>query len=57
MVRTHWVTTTNFMRLLSIPRFRAYLGATTALLGAVDLRTTLVKSLILCQKERKMASD
>src|SRR5262249_33879324 len=28
-VLTHWVTTTNFMRSLSILRFRAYLGATT----------------------------
>jgi hypothetical protein len=33
MVRTHWVTPTNFMRFLSIPRFRAYLGATLLLLG------------------------
>src|SRR5215831_2352085 len=31
-VRTHWVTTTCFMRLLSIPRLRAYLGATWPLL-------------------------
>jgi hypothetical protein len=35
MVRTHWVTTANFMRLLSIPRLRAYLGATSAWLAAV----------------------
>jgi hypothetical protein len=33
ITRTHWVTTTNFMGLRSIPRFRAYLGATTAMLG------------------------
>jgi len=33
--RTHWVTTTNFMGLLPIPRFWAYLGATSAWLGAV----------------------
>jgi hypothetical protein len=32
-VRTHWVTTTNFMGFLPIPRFRTYLGATTAELG------------------------
>jgi hypothetical protein len=25
--RTHWATTTYFMRYFSIPRFRAYLGA------------------------------
>jgi len=31
--RTHWVTITSFMRTLSIPRFRAYLGATSAWLG------------------------
>src|SRR6516165_5175547 len=29
-VLTHWATTTNFMGLLPLPRFRAYLGATTA---------------------------
>jgi len=28
-IRTHWVTSTNFMRSLSIPRFRAYLGTST----------------------------
>src|SRR5215470_12414085 len=33
-VLTHWVTTTSFMRSLSMPRFRAYLGATAALFGA-----------------------
>src|SRR5262249_37500582 len=34
-VRTHWITTTCFMRLLSIPRLRAYLGATCPLLVMV----------------------
>src|SRR5438034_823814 len=29
-VLTHWATTTNFMGLLPFPRFRAYLGATSA---------------------------
>ena len=29
VIRTHWVTATHFMRSLSIPRFRAYLGAST----------------------------
>src|SRR5215510_13633363 len=32
-VLTHWATTTNFMGLLPLPRFRAYLGATSAWLG------------------------
>jgi hypothetical protein len=32
-VLTHWATTTNFMGLRPIPRFRAYLGATSAMLG------------------------
>jgi len=32
-VLTHWATTTNFMGLLPLPRFRAYLGATTAWFG------------------------
>ena len=32
-VLTHWVTTTNFMGLLPIPRSRAYLGATSAGFG------------------------
>src|SRR5215510_11118623 len=32
-VLTHWATTTNFMGLLPLPRFRAYLGATTAMFG------------------------
>src|SRR5262245_34180363 len=34
-VLTHWATTTNFMGLLPLPRFRAYLGATTARFGWV----------------------
>src|SRR5215510_13067631 len=33
MVRTHWETITNFMRFHPIPRFRAYLGASTPLFG------------------------
>ncbi len=33
-VLTHWATTTNFMGLLPFPRFRAYLGATSAWFGA-----------------------
>ena len=33
-VLTHWATTTNFMGLLPFPRFRAYLGATSAGFGA-----------------------
>src|SRR5262245_49944339 len=33
-VLTHWATTTNFMGLLPLPRFRAYLGATSAWFGA-----------------------
>ena len=33
-VLTHWETVTNFMGLRPIPRFRAYLGASTRLLGA-----------------------
>lgn len=33
--RTHWVTVTRVLSSLSIPRFRAYLGATSARLGAV----------------------
>src|SRR5262245_982744 len=32
-VLTHWATTTNFMGLLPLPRFRAYLGATSAWFG------------------------
>ena len=32
-VRTHWVTITNFMGSLPIPRFRVYLGTSSALLG------------------------
>jgi hypothetical protein len=34
VVRTHWETYTNFMGLHPIPRFRAYLGASKALLGS-----------------------
>src|SRR5712692_3389599 len=34
LARTHWVTTTNFMGALPIPRFWASLGATSARLGA-----------------------
>src|SRR5437660_6380831 len=33
-VRTHWVTTTSSMSFRPIPRFRAYLGATSAWFGA-----------------------
>ena len=33
-VRTHWVTTTNFMGSLPIPRFRVYLGTSSAWFGA-----------------------
>src|SRR5712691_11374822 len=36
-VRTHWVTTTNFMSFRPIPRFRASLGATSAWLDAVSV--------------------
>src|SRR5256712_1608328 len=32
-VRTHWVTITNFMGSLPIPRFRVYLGTSSALFG------------------------
>src|SRR5206468_8929195 len=46
-VRTHWVTTPNFMSFRPLPRFRAYLGATSAGLGggwlwcgAVDVAPT-----------------
>ena len=34
LVRTHWVPTTTFLRFLSVPRLRAYLGASTRLFGA-----------------------
>jgi hypothetical protein len=34
-VRTHWATTTNFMGSLPIPRFRVYLGTTSAWLGSL----------------------
>jgi hypothetical protein len=36
MALTHWETTTNFMGFHPIPRFRAYLGATSAWLGPYD---------------------
>src|SRR5262245_44512703 len=36
-VRTHWVTLTNFMGSLPIPRFRVYLGTSSAVLGADSL--------------------
>jgi hypothetical protein len=32
--RTHWVTTANFIGLLLLPRFRVYLGTSSALFGA-----------------------
>jgi hypothetical protein len=41
LVRSHWVTSTNFMRLLSISSFRAYLGATMSMLGE---GTTILRS-------------
>src|SRR5207253_6217346 len=41
-VLTHWVTITNFMGLHPIPRFRAYLGATSALFGAVSRQATVL---------------
>src|SRR5499426_166757 len=34
-VRTHWVTLTNFMGSLPIPRFRVYLGTSSAWFGAL----------------------
>ena len=33
-VLTHWATTTHFMGFRPLPRFRAYLGATSAWFGA-----------------------
>jgi hypothetical protein len=33
-ILTHWVTTTNFIGFLLLPRFRAYLGASMPLFGA-----------------------
>ena len=38
--RTHWVTSTHCMRSLSIPRFRAYLGASKRLLGSESVPDT-----------------
>src|SRR5207253_5478577 len=40
---THWVTTTNFMGCLPFPRFRAYLGASKALLGALATSFALLR--------------
>jgi hypothetical protein len=37
-VRTHWVTITNFMGSLPIPRFRVYLGTSSAWFGAARVR-------------------
>jgi hypothetical protein len=45
-VRTHWVTTTNFMGLLPIPRFRAYLGATSAWFGWASHCASLADHLV-----------
>jgi len=42
-VLTHWATTTNFMGLLPLPRFRAYLGATTAGFGQVPRHGSLLR--------------
>jgi len=45
-VLTHWATTTNFMGLLPFPRFRAYLGATSAGFGTVQVsRMSLIRCL------------
>jgi len=38
-VLTYWVTTTDFMGFRPLPRFRAYLGATSAGLDAADAPT------------------
>jgi hypothetical protein len=40
-LRTHWVTTTNFIGLLLIPRFRVYLGTSSAVLCPSHLRAFL----------------
>jgi hypothetical protein len=32
-ILTYWVTTTNFIGFLLLPRFRAYLGASRPMLG------------------------
>ncbi len=45
-MRTHWETSTNFLGFHLFPRFRAYLGATTALLAGFHqfkLKTVLRK--------------
>src|SRR5215510_161293 len=46
-VLTYWVTTTNFMSFRPIPRFRAYLGATSAWFGVVHPKTTLEQAVDL----------
>jgi hypothetical protein len=38
LVRTHWVTTTNFMGFHPIPRSRAYLGASMPWFGVELVR-------------------
>jgi hypothetical protein len=45
-VRTHWVTTTNFMGCLPMPRSRVYLGATSAGLGAGDEKDIVLTRLL-----------
>ena len=45
-ILTHWVTSTNFMELSPIPRFRAYLGASTPKLGAGRARDTVLTRLL-----------
>src|SRR2546428_3571825 len=47
-VRTHWVTTTNFIGLLLIPRFRVYLGTSSAVLGMVCVSPDLLSWLTAC---------
>ena len=41
-VRTHWVTTTHFMGFLPIPRFRAYLGTSSAWLALLAPRPVVI---------------
>jgi hypothetical protein len=41
LARTHWVTTTNFMGFRPVPRFRAYLGATTAKFGGMWMKAPM----------------
>ena len=45
--RTHWVTATNFMGLRPLPRFRASLGATSAMLGQV-FAEQFARAMFLC---------